>query len=70
MGTPQSEDQLACEDRANKHHGFGGFVTDDGKYLCVHVWKGTLRKNMFYYKALDDAAGPMVKLIDKFEALR
>jgi len=68
LGTSQDKDVLVCHDPDNKHLGFGGFVTEDGEYLCIRVWKGTSRENMFYYKRLDDADAGIVKLIDRFEA--
>lgn len=76
LGTKQEDDLLVLEDPRNKDLGFSGFVSDDGEYLCVHVWKGTARENCFYYAPLakvlsDDAAtrrAAMVKLVDAFKA--
>jgi len=68
IGTPQAEDVVVYRDPDNKELGFGGFVTDDGKYLGIHVRKGTAQENMFYYKQLGDPRARVVKLIDKFEA--
>ncbi len=71
LGTPQSEDELILEDREHPRHGFGAEVTDDGAYLCISVWRGTERKNMFYYRTLGESGcegGPIVRLIDAFDA--
>jgi len=68
VGTPQSEDQLVYERKDQKEWGFGGMVTDDGRYLVISVWKGTERENLFFYKDLQAADGKVVELIDKFEA--
>lgn len=69
LGTPQSEDVLVYEDREHPDWGFGGFVTDDGRYLIISVNKGTERKNQLYYKDLQTDGSPVVKLIDTFDAM-
>ncbi len=68
MGTPQSEDQLIYERKDQKEWGFGGGVSDDGKYLIINVWKGTERKNLIFYKDLQTPSAPVVELIKEFEA--
>ncbi len=68
LGTPQSEDVLICENRDEKEWGFGGQVSEDGRYLIIAVWKGTERKNLVYYKDLAQAGSPVVKLITDWEA--
>lgn len=67
LGTPQSEDLLIYERSDQKEWGFGGFVTEDGRYLIISVWLGTDPKNLLFYKDLttDD---PVVELINTFEA--
>ena len=68
LGTPQSEDVLVYERPDAKEMGFGGGVTDDGKYLIISVWQGTERKNRVYYKDLSQKDAPVVKLLDDFDA--
>jgi len=68
LGTPQSQDELVYEDREHPDWGFGGGVTDDGRYLIIAVTKGTERMNQLYYKELQTDGSPVVKLIDTFEA--
>lgn len=68
LGTPQSEDALIYERPDMKELGFGGNVTDDGKYLIITVWQGTERKNRVYYKDLTQKDAPVVKLLDAFDA--
>ena len=68
LGTPQTEDVLIYERPDQKEWGFGGQVTDDGRYLVVNVWKGTERKNRVYYKDLSDKNAQVVKLLDDFDA--
>lgn len=68
LGTPQSEDLLVYERPDNKEMGFGGGVTDDGRYLVISVWQGTEPKNRLYYKDLTRKDAPVVKLLDDFDA--
>ncbi len=73
LGTPQSEDVLVYHRPDQKEWGFGGGVTDDGRYLAIHVWKGTDPKNRFFYKELAPSAGgvgdaPVVELLNDFDA--
>jgi len=73
LGTPQSEDRLIYEDPANPKRGWGGVVTDDGRYLLIYGSEGTDPRNRLYYVDLKDGqkpdlSGPVVKLIDVIEA--
>lgn len=68
LGTDQSQDELIYERPDQKEWGFGGSVTDDGRYLIISVWKGTERKNLLFYKDLSDWNSPVVELISEFEA--
>ncbi len=68
LGDPQSADTLVYERKDQKEWGFGGTVTDDGRYLIINVWKGTARKNMIFYKDLQTKDAPVVELINEFEA--
>ncbi len=49
IGTPQSEDQLIYARDDQPDWGFGGSVSDDGRYLIVGVWKGTFQENNVAY---------------------
>ncbi|NJR22589.1 MAG: S9 family peptidase [Richelia sp. CSU_2_1] len=68
LGTPQSEDVLIYDRPDQKEWGFGGGVTEDGKYLIVSVWRGTDPKNLIFYKDLTAPESPVVELINEFEA--
>ncbi len=68
VGEPQTEDTLAYDRPDRKEWGFGGDVTDDGRYLTISVWRGTERKNLFFYKDLHDDSAGVVELISEFEA--
>jgi len=68
LGTPQSEDVLIYERPDQKEWGFGGSVTEDGRYLIISVWRGTDPNNLVFYKDLSDPKSPVVELISTFEA--
>jgi len=68
VGTPQSADTLVYERPDQKHWGFGGRVTDDGRYLVINVWKGTDRKNGIFYIDLASPDSGVVELLSDFDA--
>ncbi|MEL7508530.1 MAG: prolyl oligopeptidase family serine peptidase [Cyanobacteria bacterium J06554_1] len=68
LGTPQSEDTLVYERPDEKEWGFQGQVTNDGRYLVISVWRGTERKNLVFYKDLQNPQGEVAELISEFEA--
>ena len=68
LGTNQSEDVLIYERPDVKELGFGGSVTEDGRYLIISVWKGTEQNNRVYYKELSSKDAQVVKLLDDFDA--
>ena len=68
IGTPQSEDVLVYERPDQKEWGFSSRVTEDGKYLVIHVWKGTDRRNRVYIRSLEGEAFEVVPLLDDFDA--
>ena len=68
LGDPQEKDELIYHRPDHKEWGFGGYVTDDGHYLIITIWKGTLRKNQLFYKDLTVADSPVVELLSGFDA--
>ncbi len=68
VGTPQSADELIYERRDHKEWGFGGYVTDDGRYLGIVVTMGTSPKNLFFYRDLTNPEAKVVELIPDFLA--
>lgn len=68
IGTPQSQDQLTYERPDQKRWGFGGGVTEDGKFLIIQVWQGTERKNGVFYKELTSPGSDVVELLKDFDA--
>jgi len=68
LGTGQSEDKLIYNRPDHKDWLFGGLVTDDGRYLCIHISQGTDQRNRFYYRDLTDSNAPVVELLNDFDA--
>lgn len=68
LGTPQEQDTLVYARPDQPDWGLYGGVTDDGRYLVIHVTHGTDPKNRIYYKDLSIADSPIVKLLDDFDA--
>ncbi|MFN2121774.1 MAG: prolyl oligopeptidase family serine peptidase, partial [Anaerolineales bacterium] len=69
IGTPQAADELVYERPDQKEWGFGGHVTEDGRYLLIYVWIGTHRENGIFYQDLKAENGPVVELLAEFDAL-
>jgi prolyl oligopeptidase len=68
LGTPQAEDLLVYERRDQPRWGVNGGVTEDGRYLIIHLSDGTEPKNRVYYKDLEVADAPVVELLDTADA--
>ncbi|MEM6254796.1 MAG: prolyl oligopeptidase family serine peptidase [Cyanobacteria bacterium P01_D01_bin.156] len=68
LGTAQSDDVLIYERPDEKEWGFQGRITNDGRYLIISVWRGTERKNLVFYKDLQDSSSEVIELINEFEA--
>jgi len=67
VGTPQSGDQLVYERPDARDLGFSPMITDDGKYLVLHVSKGTDRQNRVYYREVASTR-PFIRLLDEVDA--
>ena len=68
LGTEQAADTLIYHRPDQKEWGFSGSVTEDGKYLIIGVWLGTDRRNLVFYKDLEQPDSEVVELINSFEA--
>jgi prolyl oligopeptidase len=68
LGTPQSEDELIYHRPDQKEVGFGAAVTEDGRYLVIHAWKGTETNNGIFYKDLQTPGSKVVELLRDFDA--
>jgi prolyl oligopeptidase len=67
LGTPQEDDQLVYARPDAPELGFQPHVTDDGRYLLLHVWEGTDRRNRVYYREIG-SEGDFIRLLDEMEA--
>lgn len=67
LGTQQTEDILTYERPDAKELGFHPLITDDGKYLLLHVWNGTDPRNRIYYREVA-SDGDFVRLLDEADA--
>ncbi len=70
VGTEQAKDVLVYERKDEKEWGFGGEVTDDGRYLIINVSHGTDPKNRIFYRSLTEglAGSPVVELLSNADA--
>jgi prolyl oligopeptidase len=67
LNTPQSRDALIYERPDDKELSFSPFVTDDGNYLILFVYRGTDRRNRIYCRPVE-SNGPFTRLLDKADA--
>ncbi|HBL29928.1 MAG TPA: S9 family peptidase, partial [Acidobacteria bacterium] len=68
LGTAQAEDVLVHCSTEDREMGFVPTVSDDGRYLLIHAWKGTDDENAFFFKDLTDPAGTVHDLLPSFNA--
>ncbi|RFP13583.1 MULTISPECIES: prolyl oligopeptidase family protein [unclassified Duganella] len=68
IGTPQSADTLVYDRPDHKDWGFGGEVTEDGRFLIITASQGTENKNRVYYKDLSRKDAKVVPLLEDFDA--
>ncbi|WP_419189664.1 prolyl oligopeptidase family serine peptidase [Stieleria marina] len=68
IGTDQSADPLVLEKPDHPKWGFGGSVTDDGRYLVIQNWKGSEPKAQIFLKDLRRDDSPIQELIMGFDA--
>ncbi len=67
IGTPQGEDLLVYERPDHPEWKFWPIVTEDGRYLLIHVWKGDTKSNGVLLKDLG-SDGPVVDLLMDWDA--
>jgi prolyl oligopeptidase len=67
LNTPQTDDWLVYErsDRPELH--FNPLISDDGKYLVLHVWHGAIPQNRIYYRPAH-SDGTFIRLLDEADA--
>lgn len=68
LGDQQADDTLIYERPDEKEWGFGGGVSEDGKYLLIHIWRGSEQKNLLFVKDLQEPDAPLVEIVSEWEA--
>ncbi len=68
LGQAQSDDALIFEQPQHREHGFWGEASEDGRYLVIHVWKGTLDQNLLYIKDLQRPDAPPQPLVEQWHS--
>ena len=68
LGTPQSADRLVYQRKDQKEWTFGGVVSDDGRWLVIHVHQGSDRRNRLYVQDLSRKGSKVVPVVDVLEA--
>jgi len=68
IGTPQAEDTLIYERKDHPRWAFGGGLTEDGKFLIIHVAEGTDPSNRFFYKDMAKPDSAVVELLPDADA--
>ncbi len=66
IGTPQSEDKLIYEDKANPKFGFGASTSEDEKLLVITPWEGTSGNKLIFLDLSKPNAKP-ITVVDNFE---
>jgi len=66
IGRSQSEDEWIYDRPDHKDWNFGTQVSEDGRYLIIHVWVAT-NHNLVFYRDLH-SKNAVVELISRFEA--
>jgi prolyl oligopeptidase len=67
LGTPQSADTVTWYRADQPDWSYSPYVTEDGRYLILTVFKSSADKYRVYYKDLSDPYAMPVELIDNFE---
>jgi prolyl oligopeptidase len=67
LGTPQGDDRLVYERPDRPELNFNPLVTEDGRYLVLHVWHGAIPRNRLYYRDVQ-SDGPFIELLDAADA--
>lgn len=68
LGTPQTADELVFEKADEPKWGFSPDVTDDGRFLVIHNWKGSEPRSQIFVKDLSKPDSAPVPLVDGFDA--
>ena len=67
IGEDQSQDTLIYFRPDHKEWVYGAVVSDDGRYLVIHVWDAMTINNAVFYRDLS-TDGPIVDLLSAFDS--
>jgi len=68
LGTSQEEDRLIHENPKDKELGFQPLITDDYRFLCLYLRRGTSPKNGFYVMDLERPQKGFYQVFEEGEA--
>lgn len=68
IGTPQSSDTLVLHRPDHPKWGFSPEVTEDGRYLVIHNWKGSEPKSQLFIKDLRADDSEIISVVTGFDA--
>ena len=68
LGEPQSSDKLIYQRPDHPNWLFSATVSEDGRYLVIHVETGDAGKNMLFYQDLKSPESKVVELIHELTA--
>ncbi len=69
LGDPQEKDRLVYARPDRPKWGFGAGLTDDGRFLLMHVWEGAGSRNGLFYRDFSRGANAsFVELFNTFDA--
>jgi prolyl oligopeptidase len=68
VGTPQEADELVLARPDHPMWGFGGEVTEDGRFLLIYQSEGTERENRIFVQDLTTAGSKIEPFLDQFDA--
>ncbi len=67
LGTPQEQDKLVYARPDAPDLKFPPHISEDGRFLILHVWHAAIARNRLYYREVD-SQGDFVRLIDEPDA--
>ena len=68
LGTPQADDALVYERPDHKDWNFGTHVTEDGRWLILHVAQGSNPNNRFFVKDLGNPQAAVIEMLTEADA--
>ena len=67
LGQNQSEDRIVHKDDEHPDWNFYFHTDEDKKWVFLHIWYGTLRRNKLFFRPLENLDAPWLPIADDFE---